>query len=117
MKAVNTLRIANTGVFMGPGPRELLCTIEQLSSLRQASIQTGISYTKALRLLKKMEEELGFAVVQSEKGGSGRGGTVLTPKGKQLLDVYTELEKQVQQLAQNLVDEKLAFLAEQPPLS
>lgn len=113
MKAVNTLRIAGREVFFGPGPRLLLEKVRELSSLRQATIATGISYTKALRLIKKIEAELGFAVVDSAKGGSERGGTSLTPKGEQLLLAYAEMEAQVNSYAQQLVDEKLAFLQQE----
>lgn len=115
MRAVNTLRIANRNVFFGPGPRLLLAKIEELSSLRQATIETGISYTKALRVLRRMETELGFAVVQSARGGSQRGGTRLTPQGRQLLQVYTQIEGDVAAYAQKLVDDKLAFLVAGEP--
>ncbi|MDL2325228.1 LysR family transcriptional regulator [Ruminococcaceae bacterium OttesenSCG-928-A16] len=112
MFAVNTLRLANTNVFFGPGPQLLLAQIEATASLRKATIETGISYTKALRMLRKMEQELGFAVVASAKGGSTRGGTTLTPKGKQLLQTYTEVQHQLQAEAQRLVEERFAVLKE-----
>lgn len=110
MEAINTLRIAGKTVFFGPGPQQLLTHIEETASLRKATMETGISYTKALRMLRRMEEELGFAVVESVKGGSTRGGTTLTPKGRQLLQAFGEIENQLQQKAQQLVEEKLAFL-------
>lgn len=112
MYASNTLRLVNQEVFFGPGPRQLLQKIQQYSSLRKATIDTGISYTKALRMVKRMEQQLGFAVVESERGGNERGGTKLTPKGAQLLAAYSEIEQLVDTYAQELVKEKLGFLAE-----
>ena len=110
MRAVNTLRLARRSVFFGPGPRQLLAEVEALSSLRQATLKTGISYTKALRLLRAMERELGFAVVESVKGGSEHGGTRLTERGARLLHTYAEVEAEVAAYAQQVVLEKLAFL-------
>lgn len=110
MKAVNTLRVCGSTVFFGPGPKLLLQKIEETASLRKATIETGISYTKALRMLRKMEAELGFAVVESAKGGSERGGTILTEKGRLLLAAYVDVENELDEAAQRLVDEKFAFL-------
>ena len=110
MKAVNTLRLANNITFFGPGPRLLFEKIEETSSLRGATAACGLSYTKALRMIRDMERELGFAVVIAERGGNQRGGTKLTPLGKQILQAYKEVEISLQEQAQKLVDEKFAFL-------
>ncbi len=110
MKAVNTLRLTNTAAFFGPGPALLFEQIEETSSLRGATAACGLSYTKALRMIRDMERELGCAVVITERGGNQRGGTRLTPLGKQVLAAYREVEKELQQQAQKLVDEKFAFL-------
>lgn len=110
MKAVSTLRIANELVFYGPGPQMLLKKIDETASLRKATMEIGISYTKALKMLKKIEQELGFAIVISEKGGNAHGGTVLTEKGKTLVAIYDEIQVNLQEYAQSMVTEKLAFL-------
>lgn len=110
MRIVNTLRLAKGEVFFGPGPKQLLLKIHEYSSLRQATIDTDISYTKALKIIKRMEAQLGFDVVESEKGGNARGGTRLTGKGLQLLQGYIEIEQQVDEYAQKLVEKQLAWL-------
>ena len=110
MRAVNNLRIGNNNVFMGPGPKILLQSVERTASLRKACVETGISYTKALRMLRRLDTELGFAVVDSAKGGNERGGTVLTAQGVRLLRAYEEIEAETACFAQKLVDEKLGYL-------
>lgn len=110
MTSKNTLRIANETIFYGPGPQLLLEKIDETKSLRKTCMETGISYTKALRMLKKIEQELGFEVVHSVKGGNLHGGTSLTEKGKELVRAYSEVEEEVAKTAQLLVDEKFAFL-------
>ena len=69
----------------------------------------GMSYTKALRIIRTVEEELGFPVVISKKGGNDRGETNLTEKGRQVLAVFKEIYTDVSQYAENLVNKKFKF--------
>ena len=115
MTAVCSLRMKNNSIFFGPGTRELLERIEETSSLRQATEGMGLSYTKALRMLRDMREELGFEVVHSEKGGNARGKTVLTEQGRQVLQHYAKMEEMVSAYAQKLMDE--AFPPQAEPAS
>lgn len=94
---------------MGPGTRMLLENIRDYASIREAAKAMDMSYTKALRMLRTMEEELGFPVVISERGGIQRGGTRLTEKGEQVLDVFEEIEEEVYRYASKLVKEKFVF--------
>ena len=105
MKAVLRLRIKNETVFIGKGVRELLDSIEIHKSIKKATEHTGISYPKAIRMIKTLEQELKFPVVVSEKGGSTYGGTYLTKQGKEVLESYREIEKILEETAQKLVDE------------
>jgi len=52
-----------------------------------------MSYRFVWNYLKKMEEALGEAVVEKERGGIERGGTKLTPLGKDLLRTYERMEE------------------------
>jgi len=68
-----------------------------------------MSYTKALRIIRTAEEELGFPVVISKKGGNDRGETNLTEKGRQVLAVFKEIYTDVSKYAENLVNKKFKF--------
>ena len=68
-----------------------------------------MSYTKALRIIRTMEEEMGFPVVISEKGGNNRGETKLTEKGKKVLAAYKDIYTDVSAYAEKLVKEKFKF--------
>ncbi len=109
MEAVVSLRVRKQHVFFGPGTRELLERIDETSSLRQATEDMGLSYTKALRMLRDMRSELGFDVVVSEKGGQSRGKTTLTDKGREVLMAYKAIDEQVFVYAQKLLDESFLF--------
>lgn len=103
------IRIGNKQGFMGRGAVELLDCIKQYSSIKIATKEMGLSYQKALRILRRMEEELGFAVVLSKKGGNQRGGTILTEKGEEVLKKYKEIEREVSDFAQQRVQEYFHF--------
>lgn len=109
MRVVTRLRIGKDKIFIGKGVREMLDAIDQTKSIRKATEVTNISYPKALRMLRTMEEELGFAVVISEKGGSTRGSTILTEKGKAVLEAYKRIENKVEVYAKKLVEEEFDF--------
>ena len=69
----------------------------------------GMSYTKALRIIRDAEKELGFPLVLSEKGGNNRGMTTLTEKGRQVLAAFKEIYTDVSAYAEKLVNEKFKF--------
>lgn len=99
MKVSVRIRLAKEEVFFGKGVRELLEAIDECHSIRQATIKTGISYPKALRMIKTLKKELYFNVVESTKGGIEHGGTVLTEEGRKILEAYKNLEREVQDFA------------------
>ena len=57
--------------FFGEGPCRLLHRIEETGSLRAAAQAMGLSYSKALRMVKRAEKELGFALTRKTIGGRG----------------------------------------------
>jgi molybdate transport system regulatory protein len=88
---------------------ELLEKIETYSSIKKATGAMGMSYTKALRIIRTVEEELGFPVVISEKGGNNRGMTKLTKKGKAVLEAFKEIYADVSAYAEKLTAIKFRF--------
>lgn len=74
--------------FFGEGPCRLLRGVEETGSLRAASMQMGMAYTKALKLMKNAENALGFQLTMRTAGGRDGGGSRLTPEGKEWLQKY-----------------------------
>jgi len=109
MQAIVRIRIKNEEIFMGKGVKEVLSAIDQLGSIKKASEETRISYPKIMRMLQTFKKELGFSAVTSNKGGSSRGGTQLTEKGKAVLKSFCEIESEVESFAQKLVQNKFRF--------
>jgi molybdate transport system regulatory protein len=88
---------------------ELLEKIETYSSIKKATAAMGMSYTKALRIIRNAEGELGFPLVISEKGGNDRGATRLTEKGRRVLAAFKEIYTEVSAHAEKLFAEKFKF--------
>ena len=74
--------------FFGEGPCRLLRCVERTGSLRCAAMEMEMAYSKASRLLKQAENNLGFPLTRRSVGGKDGGGSVLTPEGKQWLQQY-----------------------------
>ena len=90
MKAVTKIQITDdNGIkFFGEGPCRLLRCVEKTGSLRAAAMEMEMAYSKASKLLKQAEENLGFSLTTRSAGGKDGGGSVLTPQGRQWLDQY-----------------------------
>lgn len=74
--------------FFGEGPCRLLEAVAETGSLHAAAASMDMAYTKALRLLKRAEQTLGYPLTQRSAGGKHGGGSCLTPQGKAWLERY-----------------------------
>ena len=74
--------------FFGEGPLRLLRSVERTGSLRAAAMEMEMAYSKASKLLKQAETNLGFSLTTRSAGGKDGGGSVLTPEGKRWLQQY-----------------------------
>lgn len=84
---------SDRGYVFGKGAYELLKRIEEEGSIRKASMRMKLSYRHAWGMIQEIEENLGFKVVESLRGGRGGGETRLTEEGKKLLRMYEKYEK------------------------
>lgn len=74
--------------FFGEGPLRLLRAVEKTGSLRAAATEMEMAYSKASKLIKQAEANLGFPLTTRSTGGKDGGGSVLTPEGKRWLGQY-----------------------------
>lgn len=84
--------------FMGIGVLWLLQAIEQNSSLRAAAMSLDMSYSKAYAMITNLEKALGEQVVVRRKGGSQRGGVVLSDFGKDFVRLYDDFQRDCKKL-------------------
>jgi len=54
-----------------------------------------MSYSKAWRLIRTLEQRLGFALIERKVGGQSGGGSQVTPRGKDLINHYEQFRRDV----------------------
>lgn len=87
--------------FMGIGVLWLLENIKNNGSLRAASLEMGISYTKAYGMISGLEKALGKQIVIRKKGGSGREGLSLTDFALEFMNLYDSFQKECKNTIEN----------------
>jgi molybdate transport system regulatory protein len=73
---------------IGLGKINLLELLSEVGSISAAARQMGMSYRRAWFLLDSMQSGFREPLFVAERGGSNRGGTKLTPLGKDLIRRY-----------------------------
>jgi molybdate transport system regulatory protein len=95
-KVAYKIWLDNNGKAVGDGPYELLRRVEKGISLHRAAHQMGMSYSKAWRLIRTLEERLGFALLVRKVGGQSGGGSNVTSQGKDLMNHYGRFRRDVE---------------------
>lgn len=111
MKAITNIYLYEEDIrFFGPGPYQLLRLVEETGSIRAASEKMGLSYAKALNILKRAEKSLGFPLMEKKIGGKGGGGSQLTPEAFDFLIKFQKYQEKCdvanKQIFQEIFDEK-----------
>ena len=96
------LRLYRNDFFFGPGVEELFTRIDQTGSIQKAAAGMEMSYSKALRMIRQFEQEMGVSAVQRQTGGVGGGHSSLTPAGRAFLQQYSAFKKAVHAAADEL---------------
>lgn len=79
-------------IAIGPGKVALLESVAETGSISAAARQQGMSYKRAWILIDEVNRSLSKPAVVTASGGSGGGGTVLTPVGEELVKRYRAIE-------------------------
>lgn len=89
------VRIYGDDKCFGPGIAGLLERVDQLKSLRKATMDMGMAYSKAWKIIKTAEDNLGFTLLKTVTGGAGGGGAELTEDARRFLVSYRGFEEAV----------------------
>lgn len=87
------LRFPHSGAdAFGPGKAELLRHIAATGSIRTAAAEMGMSYDRAWKLVRTLNDLFRSPLVAVARGGGTGGGATLTPLGEDVLTRYTRME-------------------------
>ena len=99
------LTICTEERFFGPGVCELLEKIGETGSIQAAAGRMEMSYSKAWKILKKAEEEMGTDLITRMSGGKNGGSSALTGAGKKAVQDFRGMEKKLAEYAEELMKE------------
>jgi molybdate transport repressor ModE-like protein len=85
--------------FGGAGVLQLLEGIGEHGSIQAAAQAMDLSYVKALKILNRLERELGETLLVRHKGGAERGHTELTPFARRFMRDFSRLRERVRRAA------------------
>ena len=83
-------------VVLGPGKADLLDAVARNGSIRAAARELGMSYMRAWTLIRTMNAAFRSPLVEKERGGAEQGGAQLTERGRRVLALYREMEREAE---------------------
>ncbi|NVO21134.1 MAG: LysR family transcriptional regulator [Bacteroidetes bacterium] len=87
--------------ILGDKKCELLKAIDETGSLNEAMKKLGLTYRKTWDNLRKIENELGFALIKPTRGGAEGGSTTLTLEGKIIIAAFDKFHKEFDSIILN----------------
>ncbi len=98
------VRLKKEESFFGPGVAQLLRLVDQTGSLQTAAATMQMSYSKAWKIIRIAEKELGFSMMERHVGGAGGGSSQLTALGRDFVDRYESFQRDVYDVADKLFE-------------
>lgn len=99
-----TLYLECDEVFFGPGIAQFLTLIDHTGSMQTACRQMHMSYSKGWKIMKTAERELGYPLLVTQSGGAEGGYSQLTPKTKDFLNRFLQMEQEMNAHAERLFE-------------
>ena len=102
MKVAYKIWIDQDGKAFGDGPYELLKGVEETASLHKVADQMGMAYSKAWKLIRTMEQRLGFSLLDRKVGGQSGGGSKITPQAKEFMQCYDRFREEAKEALEEI---------------
>lgn len=104
--------VLGPGFALGPGKADLLEAIRDTGSLTRAAALFSMSYKRAWTLVREMNSAFLTPLVETEKGGSGGGGSArLTELGAEVLARYRQMESDANEAIASGIEDLRRHLA------
>lgn len=95
----------NKNLIFGSGKTEILEYIDITGSISKAAQKVGMNYKKAWTHIQILENYIEDELVITQKGRGENSGSRLTPKAKELIELYKTLDNDVKNYTKKRFDE------------
>jgi molybdate transport system regulatory protein len=85
--------VADETIVLGPGKADLLEAIARSGTLRDAAAEMEMSYMRAWKLVRIMNDAFREPLIIMSRGGADGGRAELTAAGRQVLKLYRRIER------------------------
>ena len=82
----------------------LLMLIDETKSVRAAGQRMQLSYSSCWNIIRTLESQLNYSLIERSQGGAGGSTSVLTDRGRDLLERYNAYEKTLKEQANTLYE-------------
>ena len=90
----------------------LLTLIDETKSVRAAGQRMQLSYSSCWNIIRTLESQLNYSLIERSQGGAGGSTSVLTDRGRELLERYNAYEKLLKDRAGELYEQYFGGLFE-----
>ena len=112
MRPVVSVSLAKEKAFLDSKIAMLLMLVDETKSVRAAGQRMQLSYSSCWNIIRTLESQLNYTLIQRSQGGAGGSTSVLTDRGRLLLERYAAYEKALKEQANELYDQYFGGLFE-----
>ena len=112
VRPVVSVSLAKEKPFFDSRIAMLLMLIDETKSVRAAGQRMQLSYSSCWNIIRTLESQLSYTLIERSQGGAGGSTSVLTQRGKELLDRYCSYEKALKDRANELYSQYFGGLFE-----
>ena len=98
------IKVFKDHMSFGPGVATIMQLVKGTGTLSQAYKIMGISSSKAWKIIKKAEEDLGIKLIVTLTGGAGGGKSELTNEGEDFLNRYQAFSNELNNISKELFE-------------
>ena len=104
VRPVVSVSLAKEKPFFDSRCAMLLMLIDETKSVRAAGQRMQLSYSSCWNTIRTLESQLNYTLIERSQGGAGGSTSMLTDKGKELLQCYYAYEKALKEKTNELYD-------------
>lgn len=105
VRQIVMVSLAREKVFFDQRTAMLLQLVDETGSVRTACQRMQLSYSGGWNIIRTLESQVSFPLLERIQGGAGGGRSSLTERGKELLQVYARFEAELDGVVNRLYNQ------------